>query len=215
MMLDFNNDKTYTKKTVLANVRYALFNPKSLRDDAVSAKFLDLAVVFALIDSSNPYRARYKIIDAMDMVSLDIKLDEIMEAANENCKKAGYDIVPIEDAISDITGMAIPSSVPYLMCIGTNSERILGASILMYERYFEELAIQLNDDLCIMPSSIHELIIVPLSYVDPGYALKTVREINKEIVGADEILSDNIYFYRRNEHKLSLVTTRGLNNLTC
>ena len=97
MMLDFNNDKTYTKETVLANVRYALFNPKSLRDDAVSAEFLDLAVVFALIDSSSPYRARYKIIDAMDMVSLDIKLDEIMEAANENCKKAGYDIVPIED----------------------------------------------------------------------------------------------------------------------
>ena len=85
----------------------------------------------------------------------------------------------------------------------------------MYERYFEELAIQLNDDLCIMPSSIHELIIVPLSCVDPGYALKTVREINKEVVGADEVLSDNIYFYRRNEHKLSLVTTRGLNNLTC
>ena len=197
MMLDFNNDKTYTKETVLANVRYALFNPKSLRDDAVSAEFLDLAVVFALIDSSNPYRAQYKIIDAMDMVSLDIKLDEIME-----------------DAISDITGMAIPSSVPYLMCIGTNSERILGASILVYERYFEELAIQLNDDLCIMPSSIHELIIVPLSCVDPGYALKTVREINKEVVGADEVLSDNIYFYRRNEHKLSLVTTRGLNNLT-
>lgn len=58
-------------------------------------------------------------------------------------------------------------------------------------------------------------IIAPLSLIDPGYILKTVREINEEIVGVQETLSDNIYFYRRNEHKLSLVTTRNLNNLTC
>lgn len=84
MMLNFNNDRTYTKDVVLANVRYALFDSKSLRGDVISAKFLDLSVVFAIIDTSNPYRIRYKIIDAVDMASLDIGLNEIMEAANEN-----------------------------------------------------------------------------------------------------------------------------------
>ena len=32
MMLDFNDDRTYTKDVVLANVRYALLDPKSLQD---------------------------------------------------------------------------------------------------------------------------------------------------------------------------------------
>lgn len=215
MMLNFNNDRTYTKDVVLTNVRYALFDSKSLRGDVISSKFLDLSVVFAIIDTSNPYRIRYKIIDAVDMASLDIGLNEIMEAANENCKKVGYKIMSMDDAISEINGFALPCDTLYPMYVGTNPERILGASILMYETYLEDLATQLEDDLCIMPSSIHELIIAPLSCIDPGYALKTVREVNEEIVGVEETLSNNIYFYRRNEHKLSLVTTHNLNNFTC
>lgn len=215
MMLNFNNDRTYTKDVVLANVRYALFDSKSLRGDVISAKFLDLSVVFAIIDTSNPYRIRYKIIDAVDMASLDIGLNEIMEAANENCKKVGYKIMSMDDAISEINGFALPCDTLYPMYVGTNPERILGASILMYETYLEDLATQLEDDLCIMPSSIHELIVAPLSCIDPGYALKTVREVNEGIVGVEETLSNNIYFYRRNEHKLSLVTTHNLNNFTC
>ena len=73
MTLDFSNDETYTKETVLANVRYAVFDPKSLREDALFAAFLDMAVTFALMDYSNPDRPRYKIIDAVDMVSLEIR----------------------------------------------------------------------------------------------------------------------------------------------
>lgn len=117
MTLDFNDDRTYTKDVVLKNVRYALFDPKSLQDDAFFAKFLDMAVVFVLMDHSDPNRPRYKIVDAVDMVSLDIRLNEIMDAANANCKKVGYRIMPMEDAISEIIGIEIPSDAPYLQKI--------------------------------------------------------------------------------------------------
>ena len=131
MTLDFGNNETYTKETVLANVRYALFDPKSLKDEVISAEFLDIAAVFVLIDATNPDKPRYKIIDAVDMVSLDIRLKEIMDAANENCKKIGYNIMLMEDVMSEITGTKIPSNTFCPMYIGTNPERILGASILI------------------------------------------------------------------------------------
>ena len=99
-----------------------------MRDDVVSAEFLDVVATFALMDHSDPNRPRYKVIDAVDMVSLDIKLNEIMDAANANCKKVGYRIMPMEDAISEIIGIEIPSDAPYPMYVGTNLERILGAS---------------------------------------------------------------------------------------
>lgn len=51
MTLDFNDDRTCTKDVVLKNVRYALFDPKSLQDNAFSAEFLDMAVVFAIVKS--------------------------------------------------------------------------------------------------------------------------------------------------------------------
>lgn len=215
MTLDFNDDRTYTKDVVLENVRYALFDPKTLRDDVVSAEFLDVVAAFALMDHSDPNRPRYKVIDAVDMVSLDIKLNEIMDAANGNCKKAGYSIMPMEDAISGITGIEFPSNTPYPMYVGTNPERILGASILMYETYLEDLAAQIEDDLCIAPSSIHEVLIFPLSLVQPSKIIEIVRDVNRTVVLPQEKLSDSVYIYRRGTHVISQATLKKPNDLTC
>ena len=215
MTLDFNDDRTYTKDVVLENVRYALFDPKSLQDDAFSAEFLDMATVFVLMDHSDPNRPRYKTIDAVDMVSLDIKLNEIMEAANENCKKAGYKIMLMEDAISEITGIEISNNTFCPMYIGTNPERMLGASILMYETYLEELAAQIEDDLCIAPSSIHEVLIFPLSLVQPARIIEIVRDVNRTVVLPQEKLSDSVYIYRRDTHAISQATLKSPTDLTC
>ena len=215
MTLDFNDDRTYTKDVVLANVRYALLDPKSLQDDAFSAEFLDMAVVFVLMDHSNPNRPRYKTIDAVDMVSLDIKLNEIMEAANENCKKAGYKIMLMEDAISEITGIEISNNTFCPMYIGTNPERMLGASILMYETYLEELAAQIEDDLCIAPSSIHEVLIFPLSLIHPAKIIEAVRDVNQTVVSPQEKLSDSAYIYRRGTHAISQATLKNPTDFAC
>lgn len=215
MMLDFNDDRTYTKDVVLKNVRYALFDPKSLQDDAFFAKFLDMAVVFVLVDHSDPNRPRYKIVDAVDIVSLDIRLNEIMDAANANCKKVGYRIMPMEDAISEIIGIEIPSDAPYPMYVGTNPERILGASILMYETYLEDLAAQIEDDLCIAPSSIHEVLIFPLSLVQSSKIIEIVRDVNRTVVLPQEKLSDSAYIYRRGTHAISQATLKSPTDLTC
>lgn len=215
MTLDFNDDRTYTKDVVLKNVRYALFDPKSLQDDAFFAKFLDMAVVFVLMDHSDPNRPRYKIVDTVDMVSLDIRLNEIMDAANANCKKVGYRIMPMEDAISEIIGIEIPSDAPYPMYVGTNPERILGASILMYETYLEDLAAQIEDDLCIAPSSIHEVLIFPLSLVQPSKIIEIVRDVNRTVVLPQEKLSDSVYIYRRGTHAISQATLKNPDDSTC
>lgn len=215
MTLDFNDDRTYTKDVVLKNARYALFDPKSLQDDAFFAKFLDMAVVFVLMDHSDPNRPRYKIVDAADMVSLDIRLNEIMDAANANCKKVGYRIMPMEDAISEIIGIEIPSDAPYPMYVGTNPERILGASILMYETYLEDLAAQIEDDLCIAPSSIHEVLIFPLSLVQPSKIIEIVRDVNRTVVLPQEKLSDSVYIYRRGTHAISQATLKNPDDSTC
>ena len=215
MTLDFNDDRTYTKDVVLKNVRYALFDPKSLQDDAFFAKFLDMAVVFVLMDHSDPNRPRYKIVDAVDMVSLDIRLNEIMDAANENCKKAGYKIMLMEDAISELTGIEISNDAFCPMYIGTNPERMLGASILMYETYLEELAAQIEDDLCIAPSSIHEVLIFPLSLIHPAKIIEAVRDVNQTVVSPQEKLSDSAYIYRRGTHAISQATLKNPTDFAC
>lgn len=121
----------------------------------------------------------------------------------------------MEDAISEITGIEIPSDVPYPMYIGTNPERTLGASILMYETYLEDLAAQIEDDLCIAPSSIHEVLIFPLSLVQPARIIEAVLDVNQTVVLPQEKLSDSAYIYRRGTHVISQATLKNPTDFTC
>ena len=149
------------------------------------------------------------------MVSLDISLKEIMDAANENCKKIGYNIMLMEDVMSEITGTKIPSNTFCPMYIGTNPERILGASILMYETCLEKLAMQIEDDLCIAPASIHEVLIFPLSLVQPARIIEAVRDVNRTVVSPQEKLSDSSYIYRRGTHAISQATLKNPDDSAC
>ena len=111
--------------------------------------------------------------------------------------------------------MEISSETFCPMYVGTNPERILGASILMYETYLEDLAMQIEDDLCIAPSSIHEVLIFPLSLVQPARIIKTVRDVNRTVVLPQEKLSDSAYIYRRDAHIISQAILKNPDDLTC
>lgn len=121
----------------------------------------------------------------------------------------------MEDAISEIIGIEIPSDAPYPMYVGTNPERILGASILMYETYLEDLAAQIEDDLCIAPASIHEILIFPFSLIRPARIIEAVRDVNRTAVLPQEQLSDSAYIYRRGTHTISQATLKNPDDSTC
>ena len=64
---------------------------------------------------------------------------------------------------------------------------------------------KLGKDLYILPSSIHEVILLPkLPIFEKNELVNMVREVNTEGVAADEILSDNVYEYNRNERLITM-----------
>lgn len=81
---------------------------------------------------------------------------------------------------------------------------VYGASVLMYEKAMNTVREQLGRDFFVLPSSIHELIVVPY---DERYNVTELKEmvafVNEEKLRPDEYLSDSIYFY--NEKGLSVV----------
>jgi hypothetical protein len=61
----------------------------------------------------------------------------------------------------------------------------------------------LKEDYFVLPSSIHEVIVVPESKgLDAEEMCKMVKEINETQVAPEEVLSDHAYFYRRKERQL-------------
>mgnify|MGYP000943806834 CR=1 FL=1 len=100
---------------------------------------------------------------------------------------------PINDFISEITNDDWGIMPMYV--IGT-LDKMWGASILYNQDIFAEIARQFEDDVVIIPSSIHELIVVPKSRMN-GDVSEMIREVNANEVRPEERLGDHPYFYDR------------------
>lgn len=82
------------------------------------------------------------------------------------------------------------------MFVLTNTERVNGAASLLYEGQLEKIEKILGQDFYILPSSIHEVIIVPKSKgTDEDDLSRMVDEINHEQLAREEILSNHAYRY--------------------
>lgn len=91
------------------------------------------------------------------------------------------------------------------MYILTNSQQINGATAMVYDGVLEQFARKLKGDFYLLPSSIHEMILVPAgAYDNEQKLLKMVLDANRSIVEPGEILSDSVYFYSRESKKVSV-----------
>ena len=92
------------------------------------------------------------------------------------------------------------------MYVISNSTGINGAVSMLYENELHKLANQMEDDLYVLPSSIHEVIAVPASMGNPNELAEMVSEINMNQVALEERLSNQVYHYDKDLRKLSLAT---------
>ena len=78
-----------------------------------------------------------------------------------------------------------------------------GASALFYPGVLHSIALGLLDDLYIIPSSVHELILLRAEDVKDADALRTmIRDINRSEVDPSEVLSNSLYYYDRWKDRL-------------
>ena len=89
------------------------------------------------------------------------------------------------------------------MYVLSNQYRHFGAGCILYNRVLEDIGNQINDDFFILPSSIHETIILPASYAMSKESLsEMIVEINETQVSEEDILSDHAYYFSRKENKI-------------
>ena len=92
------------------------------------------------------------------------------------------------------------------MYVLTNSTGSLGASALFYPDVKEKAAELLGSDFYILPSSCHEVILVPDSTDIKAQDLcDMVKQANRSVVEDKDILSDNVLHYSRDERRLERV----------
>lgn len=92
------------------------------------------------------------------------------------------------------------------MFVLTNSSRCNGAAALLSEKTLKQAAHTIGGNFYILPSSIHEVILLPdEDDLEPSSLLEMVQKINAEDVAPTEKLSDTVYYYDVESHQIHYI----------
>lgn len=84
----------------------------------------------------------------------------------------------------------------------TNAQGINGAACLLYGAVLPQLAQIFDSDFYVVPSSIHEVLILPCDTLGSVDLNQMVQEVNKSMLKKTEVLSAHIYRYDKDLGKL-------------
>jgi hypothetical protein len=91
------------------------------------------------------------------------------------------------------------------MYVLTNKQRTNGAVCMIYDEVIQNFAKEIKKDLYILPSSIHEVILVPaVEGTNKEDLSNMVKEVNKNELEEIDILSDHVYYYSLKSKKITM-----------
>lgn len=157
----------------------------------------DLALVYRIRIQENEYGTATALItnamlDQFGITPEQLHQDALEVAAAEN----PFAIKTMSEIFAELTGgMFVPEdTIP--MYVASNESRINGAGVIAYPNFMETAAEHLNGSFYILPSSIHDVILLPENDAHSVKELQEmVQEINTSQVAPEERLSDHVYHY--------------------
>jgi len=110
-----------------------------------------------------------------------------------------------EEFLEQILNQNNSSQLHHKMYILSNKKGINGATCMLYENAIRDFAFQNNSDLFILPSSIHEIILIPKEEnMNRETLVEMVKDVNCTQVAPDEVLSDQVYIFSRKNNCILL-----------
>lgn len=189
---------------------------KKLLTEIPYVKFLDLAITFHCLVRSEAEGIGTIRITNDHIEQWGITCDELKELAYNNTNRLFPPIIrPMDEVIkellydddtdNEIFDYEDLDGDTYPMYILTNEKGINGASSLVYKDVIRDFAQRINSDIYILPSSIHEIILIPKDELDEKERFeKMVIEINETQVPPEEVLSDQVYMYIKEKDIISM-----------
>lgn len=137
-----------------------------------------------------------------------IGLEELIKVSEENTPRLRPMLfTPLQEIMSEMLGDAaeeIPEEVK--LYILSNQDKVHGAAVMLYPEIMENIAAKLESDLYILPSSTHEVLILPTMGNCVSQLKEMVTEVNNSCVNTEDILGYNVYHYDREAKELSLAS---------
>ena len=167
-----------------------------------SIPFRELGCGFVYIAESG--RGEYGAVITNDLMEeFDMPGDELFDRAIRNTVEdfpavlhdLGESVISDPESCVNLlnasSGRAPAGSGPVFVL--TNSSFFWGAGALFYPGIIDRIHELIGGDFYILPSSVHELILVSVEDQDPQQLADLVRSANRSVVKSSEILADDLY----------------------
>lgn len=216
---DINADFFYDYEKIKNSIVYKLVNKeknKKMLQDVPHINVLDLSVVFYFLINTSLIKNATAMIHNEHLKMWNVSRDEIFKIATENTPRLlSYDIKSVDEilrkyaerykafgaAVTDEQAMHMEGlsrrQKDMKMYVLTNIFQMNGAACMLYEKPVKWFSGQMNADLYIIPSSIHEVIMIPTMEIGKNELNVMVEQVNKEELAESDILSDHVYMYDR------------------
>lgn len=185
-------------------------------------RFLDMAVTFRYLAGKDPKGIASSMITNEEYRCWDTGMEELYETALFNTmREFPWHMDSLAKVLADYIKLRMPDMVPeelmedmgimdkrkdsLAMYVLTNDTGINGAACILYDNVIRNFAGVQEANLFLLPSSVHEMMLVPEDTdTDPQLLQEMVREANETAVGLIDLLSDNIYYYDREKDRITI-----------
>lgn len=124
----------------------------------------------------------------------ELRPSEIMSIADVLAQMMGIDVSELSDQ------MGVPGNPDIPMFVASTHDKSNGAGIIAYPGFMEMAAEKIGGDFFVLPSSVHEVILVPDNGTGDFHELEDmVKEVNATQVDPRDQLSDKVYHYDSKE----------------
>lgn len=208
---DFVIDRFKDVEYIKNNIFFQFINTKlnkNILNDVPHREFLDLSIIYRVVINSNKDKKEIAstIIHNELMKVIGLSEEQLFEYASKNTDRLFPSTIK---SITSIFGMEDDSPIDEQMIIISNELCINGAINMIYEKNLKSIAEKMNSDLYILPSSVHEVIVVSTKIGDPTYLIRTISEVNSTELSKTDILSDQLYMYDKEFNRVISVANNS------
>lgn len=181
---------------------------EKLLNDIPYVPWMDLAIVVFVLLEVSPYGTATVLVRKEHLEIWGLTEAQLFDEAKKNTPiLLPYQFCPMRKLFREICPYAVDEGEEEeeSLYVLSNKLRSFGAASMLYEGILEKVGQKLGENYYILPSSIHEVIVVPESKSPVKQDLEEmVREINETQVEEEEVLSDRVYYFSRKENRLFL-----------
>lgn len=181
---------------------------RELLKDVPYKKVLDLAMVFTCLVEKGVTGSATILIHNHHMECWKVTEDDLFHTAMENTPYFQKEkLTGMDSVIEYLTGQKLGNDILDDICsmyVLTVENNLNGAGAVLYKDLLKGFADRMESDFYILPSSVHEMILIPLFTDDMESLSQMVKEVNATQLKPEDVLSDHAYVYRRVDNTISM-----------